>query len=145
MTRPPLPPFTEETARAKVQAAEDAWNTRDSARIALAYSENSEWRNRDTFLNGRDEIEAFLNQKWKIEQNYRLSKELWAFTDNRIAVRFKYEWQDRNGAWWRSYGNEMWEFDAEGLMRTRCASINDVAIDEADRELLPSEHEGPTL
>jgi len=139
MTRPILPPFTEETARAKVEAAEAAWNTRDSARIALAYSENSEWRNRDTFLNGRDEIEAFLNQKWKTEQNYRLSKELWAYTDNRIAVRFKYEWQDAEGAWWRSYGNEMWEFDADGLMRTRCASINDVSIYESERELFATQ------
>jgi nuclear transport factor 2 (NTF2) superfamily protein len=135
MTRPPFPPFTEATARAKVQAAEDAWNTCDPQRVALGYTKDSQWRNRATFLNGQTEIIAFLEAKWITEQDYRLSKELWAFTDNRIAVRFKYEWHDSRGAWWRSYGNEMWEFNAQGLMQSRFASINDVAIDETDREL----------
>ena len=129
------PPFTEETARAKVQAAEDAWNSRDPARVALAYSQDSEWRNRDRFLKGREEIEAFLKEKWSQELDYKLKKEYWAHTDNRIAVRFEYESRDADGRWWRSYGNEMWEFDDEGLMRRRYASINDASIRESDRRL----------
>ena len=130
-----VPPFTEETARAKVQAAEDAWNTRDPERVALAYSEESEWRNRDRFLKGRDEIRAFLKEKWSEELDYKLKKEYWAHTDNRIAVRFEYESRDADGNWKRSYGNEMWEFDADGLMRRRYASINDAPISEGDRRL----------
>ncbi len=130
-----IPPFTEETARAKVQAAEDAWNTPDPERVALAYSENSEWRNRDTFLNGREEIKAFLRKKWAKEKGYKLKKEYWAHTDNRIAVRFEYESHDDSGQWYRSYGNEMWEFDDDGLMRKRFASINDAAIKESERRL----------
>jgi uncharacterized protein len=133
--RPPLPPFTEETARAKVQAAEDAWNTRDPERVALAYTEDSEWRNRDTFLKGRDEIREFLRGKWDRELDYKLRKELWAFTDNRIAVRFEYESRDVDGQWWRSYGNEMWEFDENGLMARRYASINDLKITAEERRL----------
>jgi nuclear transport factor 2 (NTF2) superfamily protein len=133
--RPPLPPFTEETARAKVQAAEDAWNTRDPERVALAYTEDSQWRNRDTFLKGRDEIREFLRGKWDRELDYKLRKELWAFTDNRIAVRFEYECRDAAGQWWRSYGNEMWEFDENGLMARRYASINDLKITAEERRL----------
>ena len=129
------PPFTAETARAKVQSAEDAWNTRDPARVALAYTEDSEWRNRDEFFSGREEIKAFLKRKWERELDYRLRKELWAFTEDRIAVRFEYESRDREDQWWRSYGNEMWEFDASGLMRRRYASINDVRIEPGDRRL----------
>ncbi|WP_035803378.1 nuclear transport factor 2 family protein [Kitasatospora mediocidica] len=137
--RPPAPPFTEQTARQKVQAAEDAWNSRDPERIALAYTEDSEWRNRDRFLTGRAEIVAFLRDKWQRELDYRLRKELWAFTGDRIAVRFEYEWHDAAGQWWRSYGNENWEFDADGLMRKRFASINDLPIDEAERRVLAPE------
>ena len=133
--RPPVPPFTEETARQKVQAAEDAWNTRDPERVAAAYTEDSQWRNRDEFLNGRDEIVAFLRRKWDRELDYALRKDLWAFTANRIAVRFQYESRDASGRWWRSYGNEQWEFDEQGYMQRREASINDVAIDEADRRI----------
>ncbi len=129
------PPFTEETARAKVQAAEDAWNTRDPDRVALAYTEDSEWRNRDEFLNGRDEIRAFLRRKWEREREYRLRKTLWAFGERRIAVRFEYESQDAGGQWWRSYGNENWEFDDSGLMARRYASINDLAIDASERRI----------
>jgi nuclear transport factor 2 (NTF2) superfamily protein len=129
------PPFTEETARAKVQAAQDAWNTCDPDRVALAYTEDSQWRNRDEFLTGRDEIRAFLTRKWDREREYRLEKTLWAFTDDRIAVRFEYESQDAQGDWWRSYGNEMWEFDATGLMARRYASINDARIEESERRL----------
>jgi nuclear transport factor 2 (NTF2) superfamily protein len=129
------PPFTAETAKAKVQAAEDAWNSRDPDRVALAYTEDSEWRNRDEFITGREEIRAFLTRKWARENDYRLRKELWAFTENRIGVRFEYESRDASGQWWRSYGNEMWEFDPTGLMARRYASINDVAIEEADRHL----------
>jgi uncharacterized protein len=129
------PPFTEETARAKVQAAEDAWNSRDPDRVALAYTEDSEWRNRDEFLNGREEIRAFLRRKWDREREYRLRKELWTFGADRIAVRFEYESRDADGQWWRSYGNEMWEFDASGLMRRRYASINDARIEPAERRL----------
>lgn len=133
--RPPLPPFTAETARQKVQAAEDAWNSRDPIRVSLAYTEDTEWRNRSSFLHGRAEVVAFLTAKWAKEHQYRLKKELWAFTDNRIAVRFEYEWHDETGQWWRSHGNENWEFTAEGYMARRFASINDVAIAEADRRL----------
>jgi uncharacterized protein (TIGR02246 family) len=133
--RPPVPPFTEETARQKVQAAEDAWNTRDPERVAAAYTQDSQWRNRDEFLDGRDEIVAFLRRKWDREHDYALRKDLWAFTADRIAVRFQYECRDAAGQWWRSYGNEQWEFDAEGYMRRREASINDVAIDEGDRRI----------
>jgi nuclear transport factor 2 (NTF2) superfamily protein len=133
--RPPLPPFTEETARAKVQAAEDAWNSRDPERVSLAYTEDSEWRNRDTFLKGRDEIREFLSQKWARELDYKLRKELWAFAGNRIAVRFEYESRDADGQWWRSYGNEMWEFDENGLMARRYASINDLKITAEERWL----------
>ena len=134
MSRPPLPPFTAETAAEKVRMAEDAWNTRDPARVALAYTEDSRWRNRAEFVSGRAEIQAFLTRKWSRELEYRLIKELWAFHDNRIAVRFAYEWRDDSGNWFRSYGNENWEFDAEGLMRVRIASINDLPIAEADRK-----------
>ena len=133
--RPPLPAFTEETARAKVQAAEDAWNTRDPEKVALAYTIDSEWRNRDEFLHGREEIEAFLERKWKKELEYKLRKELWSFTGSRIAVRFEYEWRNAEHEWFRSYGNEMWEFAPDGLMRKRYASINDEPIDEAHRRL----------
>jgi nuclear transport factor 2 (NTF2) superfamily protein len=135
MARPPFPPFTEETARQKVQAAEDAWNTRDPHRVAQAYTEDTVWRNRGEFLQGRAAVEQFLTRKWEREQDYALRKELWAFTDDRIAVRFQYESRDAEGRWWRSYGNEQWEFDAEGLMRRREASINDVPIEEADRRI----------
>ncbi|MFF0572465.1 nuclear transport factor 2 family protein [Streptosporangium saharense] len=135
MSRPPFPPFTAETARAKVQAAEDAWNTRDPQRVALAYTPDSVWRNRDEFVTGRDEIVAFLTRKWEKELDYALRKELWAFTEDRIAVRFQYEWHDAEGQWWRSYGNELWEFDAEGLMRRREASINDLRITAEQRRV----------
>ena len=133
--RPPVPPFTEETARQKVQAAEDAWNTRDPERVAGAYTVDSQWRNRSEFVTGRDEIVAFLTRKWGRELEYALRKDLWAFTEDRIAVRFQYESRDESGQWWRSYGNELWEFDAEGYMRRREASINDVAINESDRRI----------
>jgi nuclear transport factor 2 (NTF2) superfamily protein len=129
------PPFTLQSARAKVQAAQDAWNSRDPDRVALAYSEDSEWRNRGEFLRGREEIRGFLSRKWQRELEYRLEKELWAFTDDRIAVRFEYECTDINGRWWRSYGNEMWEFDPDGLMCRRYASINDTPIEEEDRRI----------
>ena len=133
-TKPPLPPFTLETAKQKVQAAEDAWNTRDPERVALAYTPDSEWRNRAEFFTGRDAIKAFLRRKWNKELDYRLRKELWAFTDNRIGVRFEYEWHDDSGQWCRSYGNEMWEFAPNGLMQRRFASINDIVIAETDRK-----------
>src|SRR3954470_3219363 len=142
MTRPPLPPFDETSARTKVQAAEDAWNTRDPERVAGAYTEDSQWRNRDEFLNGRDEIIAFLRRKWDRELDYALRKDLWAFTDDRIAVRFQYEWHDADGQWWRSYGNELWEFDADGYMSRREASINDVAIAEGDRRIVGPRGDG---
>lgn len=132
--RPPLPPFTEETARQKVQAAEDAWNTRDPEKVPLAYTEDSQWRNRDEFFQGREAIREFLKRKWGRELDYRLRKELWCFTENRIAVRFEYECHDADGQWWRSHGNELWEFAETGLMRRRDASINDYRIDEADRK-----------
>jgi nuclear transport factor 2 (NTF2) superfamily protein len=134
--RPPLPPFTRETAAQKVQAAEDAWNTREPGRVSLAYSEDSAWRNRETFISGRAEIVAFLTSKWERELDYALRKNLWCFDENKIAVRFQYECHDRDGQWWRSYGNELWEFDEHGLMTRREASINDVRIDERDRRIL---------
>ena len=129
------PPFTLESALAKVQAAEDAWNSRDPDRVVLAYTEDSEWRNRTEFLRGRDAIRAFLVRKWTKELDYRLKKELWGFRDNRIAVRFEYEWHDADGRWYRSYGNELWEFDERGLMARRYASINDAPIDEGERRV----------
>ena len=132
--RPPLPPFTEETAKQKVQMAEDAWNSRDPERVSLAYTPDTEWRNRDTFLNGRAEVVEFLTRKWAKENDYRLKKTLWAFTGNRIAVRFEYEFHDVTGQWHRAYGNENWEFADNGLMLRRFASINDVSITEADRK-----------
>ena len=132
--RPPLPPFTEETARQKVRLAEDGWNSRDAAKVALAYTEDTKWRNRATFVNNREEAQAFLEAKWIKELEYRLIKELWAFTGNRIAVRYAYEWHDDSGNWFRSYGNENWEFAATGLMQQRFASINDLPIDEQDRK-----------
>lgn len=131
--RPPVPPFTEETARAKVRAAEDAWNGQNPAQIALAYSERSRWRNRSEFLTGREEIRAFLERKWARERDYRLIKELWAFSRDRIAVRFVYECQDADGQWWRCHGNENWQFDEDGYMTERHASINDVKISENER------------
>jgi len=134
--RHPLPPFTLETALQKVQKAEDAWNTRDPQKVALAYTVDTEWRNRDQFVNGRQEVIAFLTKKWEKELDYKLKKELWAYTDNRISVRFEYEWHDKDGNWFRSYGNEQWEFDANGLMQRRYASINDLGIEEKDRKFL---------
>ncbi|MBY6243911.1 nuclear transport factor 2 family protein [Methylosinus sp. Sm6] len=148
MSRPPLPPFTAETAAQKVRLAEDAWNSRDPERVAQAYSIDSRWRNRAEFIVGRDRIEAFLERKWSRELEYRLIKELWAFHENRIAVRFAYEWRDDSGNWFRSYGNENWEFDEQGLMRLRIASINDVPISVADRKFhwplgrRPEDHPG---
>jgi uncharacterized protein len=148
MARPPLPPFTLETATQKVRMAEDAWNTREPERVAAAYTIDSHWRNRAEFFEGRDAIIAFLRRKWARELDYRLIKELWAFHENRIAVRFQYEWHDDSGNWFRAHGNEQWEFDSEGLMRRREASINDVPIREADRLFLwpqgarPADHPG---
>jgi uncharacterized protein len=133
-TRPPLPPFARESAIQKVRLAEDAWNTREPERVALAYAIDSRWRNRAEFINGREEIVAFLSRKWTRELDYRLIKELWAFAENRIAVRFAYEWHDDSGHWYRSYGNENWEFDEDGLMVARHASINDLPIRDADRK-----------
>ena len=150
MARPLLPPFTAETAAQKARLAEDAWNSREPARVAQAYTADSRWRNRAEFFEGRDAIEAFLARKWQRELDYRLIKEVWAFTDNRIAVRFAYEWRDDSGNWYRAHGNEQWEFDAEGLMRRREASINDVRIDEAARKFRwplgrrPDDHPGLT-
>jgi uncharacterized protein len=142
--RPPFPPFTAETAAQKVQAAEDAWNTREPERVALAYTPDSVWRNRDRFVTGREAIVALLTEKWERELDYALRKSLWAFDGNRIAVRFQYESHDARGQWWRSYGNELWEFTDEGLMRRREASINDVAIEEAARTIFgprdPADH-----
>jgi len=132
--RPPLPPFTHESATQKVRLAEDAWNTRDAEKVALAYTPDSRWRNRAEFLDGRQQIIAFLKRKWSKELDYRLIKELWTFGGNRIAVRFAYEWHDDSGNWFRSYGNENWEFDEEGLMQMRLASINDLPIGEAERK-----------
>jgi nuclear transport factor 2 (NTF2) superfamily protein len=149
--RPPLPPFTEASATQKVRLAEDAWNSCDPARVALAYTEDSRWRNRSEFMQGRDAIIAFLQRKWQRELSYRLCKELWAFRDNRIAVRFAYEWHDDSGNWFRSYGNENWEYEPTGLMRLRLASINDLPIKDADRRyhwdrsgLRPADHPGLT-
>lgn len=131
----PLPPFTRETAIKKVRLAEDAWNSHDPNKVSMAYTKDSQWRNRDHFINGREEIVAFLTKKWQKEIDYRLIKELWAFTENRIAVRFAYEYQIRNGDWFRAYGNENWEFDENGLMRKRFASINDLKIQKVDRKI----------
>ena len=148
MTRPPLPPFDRDSATLKVRLAEDAWNSRDPATVALAYTEDSVWRNRAEFLTGRTAIEALLRRKWARELDYRLIKELWAFNENRIAVRFAYEWRDDSGNWFRAYGNENWEYDERGLMRRRLASINDLPIAEADRKFFwplgrrPDEHPG---
>ena len=147
-TRPPLPPFTRDTAVQKVRLAEDGWNTRDAEKVALAYALDSCWRNRSEFVNGRQDITAFLARKWVKELDYRLIKELWAFTDDRIAVRFAYEWHDDSGNWYRSYGNENWEFNDDGLMRLRFACINDLPIKEAERKYLwplgrrPDDHPG---
>ncbi|MET3107110.1 nuclear transport factor 2 (NTF2) superfamily protein [Oxalobacteraceae bacterium GrIS 2.11] len=146
--RPPFPPFTRESAIQKVRMAEDGWNSRDPVRVSMAYTADSKWRNRNEFLQGRDEIVLFLTRKWEREQEYRLIKELWAFEGNRIAVRFAYEWHDVHGAWFRAYGNENWEFDEHGLMRLRYASINDLAISEQQRKFhwpqgrRPDEHPG---
>jgi nuclear transport factor 2 (NTF2) superfamily protein len=131
----PIPPFTVETALQKVQAAEDAWNTRDAERVSLTYTVDTEWRNRSEFINGREEVVAFLKRKWAKELDYKLKKELWGFRENRMAVRFEYEWHDDSGNWYRSYGNELWEFDEDGYMRKRYASINDLPIKESDRKL----------
>ncbi|MEO0339462.1 MAG: nuclear transport factor 2 family protein [Bacteroidota bacterium] len=130
-----MPPFTEATAREKVRMAEDAWNSKDPIQVSKAYSIDTEWRNRDQFVNGRQEVQTFLADKWENELDYKLKKELWAFQDNRIAVRFEYEFQNKDGQWFRSYGNENWEFDENGLMQKRYASINDLAINESDRRL----------
>ncbi len=149
MSRPPLPPFTTlEDAQQKARAAEDAWNSRDPARVALAYTQDSRWRNRVEFIHGRAAIEAFLTRKWAREMDYRLIKEVWGFRQNRMAVRFAYEWRDDSGHWFRSYGNELWQFDAVGVMAERHASINDMPIKEADRKFLwplgrrPDDHPG---
>lgn len=148
MARPPLPPFDEETARQKVRLAEDGWNTRDAAKVAQAYTLDTKWRNRAHFVTNRDEAEAFLQGKWIRELDYRLIKELWAFRDNRIAVRYAYEWRDDSNNWYRSYGNENWEFAEDGLMQNRFASINDLPIKEADRKFhwpqgrRPDDHPG---
>ncbi len=133
-TRPPLPPFNAESAAQKVRLAEDGWNSRDPEKVSLAYTQDSQWRNRAEFLQGRTEIQAFLTRKWAKELEYRLIKELWAFSDNRIAVRFAYEWHDDSGQWYRAYGNENWEFEEDGLMRRRIASINDLLIEESERK-----------
>lgn len=135
MTRPPVPPFDEESARQKVKAAQDGWNTRDPEKVALAYTEDSVWRNRDEFFQGREAIVEFLTRKWERELDYKLKKELWCYQGNRIAVRFEYESRDADGQWWRSHGNELWEFDDEGYMRRRDASINDYKINESDRRI----------
>ena len=148
MSRPPLPPFDEASAREKVRLAEDGWNSRDAAKVALAYTPDTKWRNRVTFVSTRAEAQAFLEAKWVRELEYRLIKELWAFTENRIAVRYAYEWHDESGNWYRSYGNENWQFDERGLMAYRHASINDMAISEADRKFhwplgrRPDDHPG---
>lgn len=131
----PMPPFTQETALQKVQAAEDAWNTKDPEKVCLAYTVDTEWRNRTEFINGREEVKIFLTQKWEKELDYKLKKELWGFRENRMAVRFEYEWHDQAGQWFRSYGNELWEFDENGFMQKRYASINDLAIEETERKL----------
>ena len=133
--KPPLPPFTAETAAQKARGAEDAWNSKDPVKVSKAYTVDTEWRNRSMFINGRQEVVAFLSRKWKKEKDYKLRKELWAYSDNRIAVRFEYEYQNEHGQWFRAYGNENWEFDANGLMRKRFASINDLPIEEKERRL----------
>jgi nuclear transport factor 2 (NTF2) superfamily protein len=133
--RYPIPPFNMETALQKVQAAEDAWNTKDPEKVSLAYTIDTEWRNRTDFINGREEVKQFLTRKWEKELDYKLKKELWGFKENRMAVRFEYEWHDAAGQWYRSYGNELWEFDEKGYMQKRFASINDLPIAEADRKL----------
>lgn len=133
--RPPIPPFTMETALQKVQAAEDAWNTKDPEKICLAYTIDTEWRNRTEFIKGREEVKEFLKRKWEKELDYKLKKELWGFRENRMAVRFEYEWRNNEGQWFRSYGNELWEFNENGLMKKRYASINDMPINEVDRKL----------
>lgn len=142
--RNPVPPFTAETARIKVQAAEDGWNSRDPERVAGAYTPDTEWRNRSEHVRGRDEVVAFLRRKWAVEQDYALRKSLWAFSDDRIAVRFQYEWHDESGQWFRSYGNENWRFDELGYMATREASINDVPIDESERRIFGPREPGDT-
>lgn len=134
--RLPLPPFTYESALQKVQLAEDAWNSKDPERVSLVYTPDTEWRNRDQFVNGREQVVEFLRRKWEKELDYKLKKELWSYTDNRIAVRFEYEWHNTEGQWFRSYGNEMWEFNTDGYMQRRFASINDVAIAEKDRKFI---------
>ncbi|TSJ43678.1 nuclear transport factor 2 family protein [Mucilaginibacter corticis] len=134
--KPPFPPFNFDTATQKVQMAEDAWNTRDPEKVCLAYTIDTEWCNRTEFINGREEVKAFLTRKWEKELDYKLKKELWGFRENRMAVRFEYEWHDHNGQWYCSYGNELWEFDENGLMRKRYASINDLEISESQRKLL---------
>jgi uncharacterized protein len=134
--RPPLPPFTLETAKQKVQLAEDAWNSKDPNRVSLAYTVDTEWRNRDQFINGREAVVQFLTKKWEKELDYKLKKELWSYTENRISVRFEYEWHDQQDNWFRSYGNEQWEFNADGLMQRRFASINDVPISSKDRKFM---------
>ena len=144
LVRPPVPPFDEASARQKVYAAEAAWNTRDPARVAAAYTEDSEWRNRAEFIRGRDEIVAFLERKWSRELDYVLRKDLWTFGGNRIAVRFQYEWHDESGIWFRSFGNELWEFDEHGFMQRREASINDIRINETERRLLGPRADGDT-
>ncbi|MEQ8303395.1 MAG: nuclear transport factor 2 family protein [Cyclobacteriaceae bacterium] len=133
--KPPFPPFTEETAKQKIQAAEDAWNSKDPERVSMAYTIDTEWRNRTEFLNGREEVKAFLKRKWDKELGYKLKKQHWAHSGNRIAVRFEYEWHDDSGQWYRAHGNENWEFDENGLMKKRYASINDQPIKESDRKL----------
>ncbi len=130
----PLPPFTEETAKQKIQMAEDGWNSKDPIKVSMAYTKDTEWRNRDQFVNGREEVQAFLKDKWNKELDYKLKKELWAYQDNRIAVRFEYEYRNQEGQWFRAYGNENWEFDENGLMKKRYASINDLEIKEEDRK-----------
>jgi len=135
MKKYPLPPFNEETAKQKVQLAEDAWNSQDPITISMAYTEDTEWRNRTTFINGRKEVQEFLKNKWVNERNYKLKKELWGFRNNRMAVRFEYEYQNKEGQWYRAYGNENWEFDENGLMQKRYASINDLEIKESERKL----------
>lgn len=135
MQRLPIPPFTKETALQKVQAAEDGWNTRDPKKVSMAYTQNSTWRNRDLFITGRKDIQAFLTTKWETELNYKLKKELWSYTDNKIAVKFEYEWHDKEGQWYHSYGNELWHFDKDGFMQERFAAINDTKIEISQRQL----------
>lgn len=135
MQRLPIPPFTKETALMKVQAAEDGWNSRNPQKVSMAYTLNSTWRNRDLFINGREEIQSFLTKKWKTELSYKLKKELWSYSENKIAVKFEYEWHDKDGQWYRSYGNELWDFDKHGFMQERFAAINDVKIEMSQRQL----------